>query len=73
MGDQIIQTFCKNRFPLKLGPPSLISKNFKTLTKLQLNDKNALKSNEQKKIWAHKTFKIEIQKTRPNNSDFSQN
>ena len=35
--------------------------------------KNALKSNEQKKIWAHKTFKIEIQKTRPNNSDFSQN
>ena len=28
--DQIIQTFCKIGFPQKLGPPSLISRNFKT-------------------------------------------
>ena len=31
---------------------------------------NALKSNEQQSIWVHKTFKIEIQKGGPNNSDF---
>ena len=34
---------------------------------------NALKSNECQKIWVHKTFKIEIQKGGPNNSDFLQN
>ena len=34
---------------------------------------NALKSNEQQSIWVHKTFKIEIQKGGPNNSDFLQN
>ena len=37
MGDQIIQTFCKIRSPKKLGPPSLICKNFKTLRKILLN------------------------------------
>ena len=36
-GDQIIQNFCKIGFPQKLGPPSLISRNFKTLRKLLLN------------------------------------
>ena len=34
---------------------------------------NALKSNEWRRIWARKTFKIEMQKGGPNNSDFLQN
>ena len=34
---------------------------------------NALKCNEWPWIWVHKTFKIEIQKGRPKNSDFLQN
>ena len=32
-GDQIIQTFCIIGSPQKLGPPSLICRNFKSLTK----------------------------------------
>ena len=36
-GDQIIQTFCKIGAPLKLGPPSLICTNLKTLRKVLLN------------------------------------
>ena len=37
-GDQIIQTFCKiGSSPQKLGPPSLICRNFKTLRKVLLN------------------------------------
>ena len=36
-GDQIIQTFCKIGSPQKLGPPSLICRNFNTLTKALLN------------------------------------
>ena len=32
-GDQIIQTFCKIGSHQKLGPPSLICRNFKTLRK----------------------------------------
>ena len=31
--DQIIQTFCEIESPQKLGPPSLICTNFKTLRK----------------------------------------
>ena len=34
---------------------------------------NALKCNKRWSIWVHKTFKIEIQKRGPNNSDFLQN
>ena len=34
--DQIIQTFCKIGFAQKLGPPSLICKNFRTLRKFFL-------------------------------------
>ena len=34
---------------------------------------NALKSNEWSRIWVQKTFKIEIKKGGPNNSDFLQN
>ena len=36
-GDQIIQTFCKISLPQKLGSPSLISENLKTLRKVLLN------------------------------------
>ena len=36
-GDQIIQTLRKIVSPQKLGPPSLISRNFKTLRKVLLN------------------------------------
>ena len=35
-GDQIIQTFCKIGSPQKLGPPSLICRNFKTVRKVLL-------------------------------------
>ena len=35
-GDQIIQTFCKIGSPQKLGRPSLICRNFKTLRKVFL-------------------------------------
>ena len=34
---------------------------------------NTLKCNECQRIWVYKTFKIEIQKGRPNNSDLLQN
>ena len=37
MVDQIIETFCKIKSPHKLGPPSLISRNFKTLRKVLPN------------------------------------
>ena len=36
-GDQIIQTFCKIGSTQKLGRPSLICRNFKTLRKLLVN------------------------------------
>ena len=38
-GEQIIETFCKIHPPPppKLGPPSLIGRNLKTLTKVLLN------------------------------------
>ena len=36
-GDQIIQTFCKIGTPEKLGPPSMISRNSKTLRKVLPN------------------------------------
>ena len=35
--DQIIQTFCKIGSPLKLAPPSLFCRNFKTLRSVFLN------------------------------------
>ena len=35
-GDKISQTFCKIGSPQKLGPPSLICKNFRTLGKVFL-------------------------------------
>ena len=34
---------------------------------------NGLKSNEWRRIWVHRTFKIEIQKGGPNNSNILQN
>ena len=36
--DQKIQTFCKIGSPQKLGPPSLICRNFNTLQKVPLNN-----------------------------------
>ena len=36
-GVQIIQTFCKIGSPQKLGPPSLICRNFKSLRKVLLD------------------------------------
>ena len=36
-GDQIIKTFCKIFYPQKLGAPSLICRNFKTVRKGLLN------------------------------------
>ena len=36
IGDQIIETFCQIGFPQKLGPPSLISRNFRTLRQVLL-------------------------------------
>ena len=36
-GDKIIGTFCKIGSPQKLGPPSLICRNFKTVRKVLLN------------------------------------
>ena len=65
--DQIIQTFCKIGSPQKLGRPSLICK--KSSSFMQ----NWLKSNEWRRIWVHRTFKIEIQKAGPNNPDILQN
>ena len=35
--DQIFETFCKIGSSQKLGPPSLICRNFKTLRKVFLN------------------------------------
>ena len=35
--------------------------------------RNALKSNEGRKILVHKTFRIELQKEGPNSLDFLQN
>ena len=36
-GDQVIRTFCKIGSPQKLGCPSLLSSNFKTLRKVLPN------------------------------------
>ena len=70
-GCQIIQTFLKIGSPQKEGTPSLIWRNLKTQYSLIMQ--NALKSTECPWIWVYKTFKIEIQKVGPNNSDFLQN
>ena len=53
--DEIIQNLCKIGSPQKLGLPSLICRNFKTLRKVLLN--------------YAETFKIEIQNRGPNKSD----
>ena len=67
--DQIIQTLCRIGSPQKLGPPSLICRNFKSLTKKILwIIQNTWKSNEWGRIWVLESLKIEIQKGGPNNS-----
>ena len=68
-GDRIIQTFCKIGSFQKLGPSSLICRNFRSLTKKALQMiQNTWKSNEWRKNWVLESFKIEIQKGGPNNS-----
>ena len=68
-GDQIVQTFCKIGSSEKLGPPSLIWRNFNTLTKKIVQIiQSTWKSNEWRRIWLFGSFKIEIQKRGPNNS-----
>ena len=42
-GEQIIQTFCTIGSTQKLGPPSLICRNFKTPRKVLLNDTKRIK------------------------------
>ena len=42
--DQIIQTFCKIGIPQKLDPPSLVSRDFKTLQKKLLNHEECVES-----------------------------
>ena len=51
-GDQINQTCWKIGYHQKLGPPSLICRNLKTLKEVLLNHKNALKANKWGRIWA---------------------
>ena len=41
-GDQIIWTFCKIGSPQKLGPPSLIFRNYETQRKVLLNDEECI-------------------------------
>ena len=72
-GDQIIQTFCKIGSSQKLSPSSLICTNLKTLREALLNHAEYIKMQLTTKIWIKKTFKIEIQKAGPNNSDILQN
>ena len=62
-GDQIIQTLCKIGSPKKWGLPSLICRNFKSLTKkIFWIIQSTWKSNKWRRIWVLKSFKIEIQK-----------
>ena len=52
--DQIFETFCKIGSPQKLGPPSLISRNFKTLRKVLLNHEEDIEME-----WMTKNFRQE--------------
>ena len=68
--------FLQNWFPpeIRSPPPPLFNLyNFKTLKNLLWIMRNALISNEWPWIWVHKTFKIQIQKMGPKNSNFLQN
>ena len=62
-GDQIIQTLWKIGSPKKWGLPSLICRNFKSLTKkIFWIIQSTWKSNKWRRIWVLESFKIEIQK-----------
>ena len=63
----------QNWFPQKLGPPLLFLEILRLLEKYPWIIQNTLKCNEQRRIWVHRTFKIEIQKGGPNNSVILQN
>ena len=66
--------FLQNWFPPEIRSPPL---EFVEISRLWERYswiiQNGLKSNEWQRIWVHKTFKIEIKKGGPNNSDFLQN
>ena len=68
-----VQTFCIIGSPQKLGPPSLICRNFKLWQTVFWIIQNALESNEWRRIWVLESFKSEIRKEGPDNSDFLQN
>ena len=70
---QIIQTFCRIVFSRKFDDPSLICRNFKSLRPIFLNQAECIEIEWMTKKLVLKTFKIEIQKWRTNNSDFLQN
>ena len=53
-GDQIIQTFCKIGSPQKLGPLSLISRNFKALRKTLVNHAEYIEM-----LWTTKNLGLE--------------
>ena len=72
-GDQIIQTFCKIGSPKKLGPPSLICRNFKTMRKPFLIHAEWTEIESMTKDLDLKNFKIKKQKRGPNNSEILQN
>ena len=55
-GDQIIQTFSKIGSPQILGPPSLISRNSKTLRKVLLNHAQYIKMQLKAKNLGLKNF-----------------
>ena len=69
-GDQITQTFSKIDFHQKLGLPSLICRNFKTLTKLLLNHAACIEISSMTENLDLQHFSNWITEGGPNNSDF---
>ena len=54
--DQIIQSFCKICSSQKLGPPSLICRNFKTLSKVLLNHAEQIEMQVMTKNFSQQNF-----------------
>ena len=66
--------FLQNWFRQEIrSPPHLFLEILRVWEQYSWIMQNALKSNEWQRIWVCKTFKIEIQKGGPNNSDFLEN
>ena len=65
--------FLQNYFSPEIrSPPLLFIEIWRLWEKYAWIMHSGLKSNEWQRIWVRKTFKIEIQKGGPNNSDFLQ-